>query len=161
MPSIHLTTMIHAPVEVVFDLSRSIDLHKKSMSHTKEEAVAGTTMGLINLQETVTWKARHLGKTRVLKSKITSLKAPVSFTDEMIDGDFRSLRHEHYFKPVNNGTLMIDYMHYEMPYGFIGSLVDRFYLNKYLVRLLETRNSLLKKCAESEQWRKYLSTQPV
>lgn len=161
MPSIHLTTMIHAPVEVVFDLSRSIDLHKKSMAHTKEEAVAGTTMGLINLQETVTWKARHLGKTRVLKSKITSLKAPVSFTDEMIDGDFRSLRHEHYFKPVNNGTLMIDYMHYEMPYGLIGSLVDRFYLNRYLVRLLEMRNSLLKKCAESEQWRKYLSTQPV
>lgn len=161
MSSIHLTTMIHAPIERVFDLSRSIDLHKKSMAHTREEAVAGTTMGLINLQETVTWKARHLGKTRVLRSKITSFSAPVSFTDEMVDGDFRSLKHEHYFKPVSNGTLMIDYLYYETPYGIIGRLVDKVYLYKYLVRLLENRNALLKKCAESEQWKQFLSARAV
>ena len=161
MSSIHLTTMIHAPIERVFDLCRSIDLHKKSMAHTGEEAVAGTTMGLINLQETVTWKARHLGKTRVLRSRITDLKTPVSFTDQMVDGDFRSLKHEHHFKPVSNGTLMIDYLHYEMPYGFIGRLADRFYLYNYMVRLLESRNVYLKKCAETEQWRQFLPAKAV
>src|SRR5215212_7328186 len=105
MPTIHLTTFISAPVERVFDLARSIDLHKKSMSHTKEEPVAGVTTGLVNLNDTVTWKARHLGKTRFLKSKITALEKPFSFSDEMAEGDFRALVHKHHFKQVENGTI--------------------------------------------------------
>ncbi|MES1224732.1 MAG: cell division protein, partial [Bacteroidota bacterium] len=52
MPSIHLTTFIAAPVERVFDLSRSITLHKISASHTDEKAIAGITSGLINVNET-------------------------------------------------------------------------------------------------------------
>src|ERR1035438_7376410 len=104
MPTIHLTTFIAAPIERVFDLSRSIDLHKKSMVHTNEQAVAGTTAGLIELQETVTWKAKHFFRTRVLKVKITAMDRPLSFTDEMLNGDFKSMKHEHHFKQVNNGT---------------------------------------------------------
>jgi ligand-binding SRPBCC domain-containing protein len=156
MPTIHLTTFIQAPPVRVFDLSRSIDLHKKSMAHTGEEAVGGTRMGLINLQEFVTWKAKHLGKQRILKSKITAMLSPDHFTDEMAEGDFRSLKHEHHFKPVDNGTLMIDYMHYEVPYGILGQLLDRLYLKKYLTKLLETRNTAIKKCAETEQWKQFI-----
>ena len=40
MPTITLTTIIKAPIENVFDLARSIDLHQHSMQHTKEKAVA-------------------------------------------------------------------------------------------------------------------------
>src|ERR1700744_6204572 len=105
MPTIHLTTFVAAPADRVFDLARSIDLHRKSMVHTNEEAIAGTTSGLIGLDETVTWKAKHLFKTRVLKSRITAMNKPLSFTDEMVDGDFRSLRHEHNLKKIDNGTL--------------------------------------------------------
>ena len=92
MPTIHLTTFIAAPIERVFDLSRSIDLHKKSMAHTNEQAVSGTTTGLIDLHETVTWKAKHLFKTRILKTKITGMEKPFFFTDEMMAGDFKSMK---------------------------------------------------------------------
>ncbi|MEH6514179.1 hypothetical protein [Maribacter arcticus] len=47
MPRIELRTEINAPKEIVFDLSRSIDLHKISTEHTKEEAISGKTSGLI------------------------------------------------------------------------------------------------------------------
>jgi ligand-binding SRPBCC domain-containing protein len=157
MPTIHITTFIQGPPDRVFDLARSIDLHKKSMAHTKEEAVGGTRMGLINLQETVTWKARHLGKTRILKSKITEMKKPDHFTDEMMKGDFRSLKHEHHFKAIENGTLMIDYFHYEIPYGILGKFLDGIYLKKYLTKLIETRNLAIKKYAESDQWSRVLN----
>ena len=60
MPTIHLTTFIAAPYNVVFDLSRHIGLHKESMSAYKEEAVAGTRFGLIEKEETVTWKRRYV-----------------------------------------------------------------------------------------------------
>ena len=158
MPTIHLTTFISAPVDRVFDLARSIDLHKKSMTHTKEEPVAGVMSGLINLNETVTWKARHLGKTRFLKSRITALEKPTLFSDEMAEGDFRKLVHEHHFKQVENGTIMIDIMKFEAPYGPAGRLFSKLYLTNYLRRLLERRNQVIKEYAETDKWRHVLNT---
>ncbi len=156
MPTIHLTTFVNAPLEKVFDLVRSIDILKKAMTDPQVEAVAGTITGLINLGESVTWRGRYLGKTRVLRSRITSLSRPANFTAEMSDGDFRSLKHEHFFKQVENGTLIIDYMHYELPYGFLGRMADRLFINKYLNRLIENRNDNLKKIAETGRFDQYL-----
>ncbi|HZE85459.1 MAG TPA: SRPBCC family protein [Puia sp.] len=153
MPTIHLTTFIAAPADRVFDLCRSIDLHRKTMAHTREEAIAGTTNGLIGLDETVTWKARHLLKTRILKSKITAMDRPRSFTDEMVNGDFKSLKHEHHFKPVNNGTLIIDLFHFEAPYGTLGKWFNSLYLTGYLKKQLEQRNNMIREYAESEKWK--------
>jgi ligand-binding SRPBCC domain-containing protein len=153
MPTIHLTTVIHAPVERVFDLSRSITLHKRSMAHVKEEAIKGRLNGLIANNETVTWRARHLGKTRELTSRITDMRSPEYFCDEMEQGDFTFLRHEHHFKPIENGTVAIDIMEFGTPYGMFGRLLERFYLKRYMSRLLELRNQTIKEYAESEKWR--------
>lgn len=157
MPTIHLTTFIAAPAERVFDLARNIDLHKKSMAHTGEDAIAGTVTGLINAGETVTWKAKHLGKNRVLRSKITDMKPPHSFVDEMVEGDFRSMKHEHHFKPVANGTFMIDILVFESPWGGIGRLVNRFFLTRYMYKMLEQRNKIIKEYAESDKWKHVLN----
>ena len=86
MPVIKLSTIIKADIQIVFDLSRSIDLHKISTDKTNEEAIAGVTNGLIGLDETVTWRAKHLGVTQTLQSKITSFKPPYYFVDEMLKG---------------------------------------------------------------------------
>ena len=153
MPTIHLTTFIAAPVERVFDLSRSIDVHRKSLAHTNEQAIAGTVSGLIKQDETVTWKAKHLGKTRMLKVKISSMQTPQSFTDEMVDGDFKQMKHEHHFKPIQNGTLMIDLFSFESPYGTAGKIADFFFLKRYLRKLLERRNLVIKEYAETDKWK--------
>ena len=68
MPKINLTTTIDAPIERVFDLARSIDLHKLSTKKTNEEAVNGKTSGLIELGETVTWRAKHFNVYQKLKN---------------------------------------------------------------------------------------------
>src|SRR5215207_9481754 len=108
MPFIHLTTFIAAPQERVFDLSRSVRLHKQSMTKYQESIIDGVMTGLMNEGETVTWKAKHLFKERILKVKITSMQRPDYFTDEQVEGDFVQMKHEHYFKPIENGTIMID-----------------------------------------------------
>ena len=59
MPIIRLETSINADQQAVFDLARSIDLHQISTAHTNERAVAGKTSGLLELNESVTWEARH------------------------------------------------------------------------------------------------------
>ena len=156
MSTIHLTTFIAAPVDVVFDLSRNIDLHKKSMSRYHEQAVAGIRFGLIEKEDTVTWKAKHLFKTRLMRVKITDMQRPDSFTDEQLEGDFKMMKHEHYFKPCDNGTIMIDLLRYELPYGAFGKLFDKVYLSRYMNKLLQQRNKTIKEFAESDKWKMLL-----
>ena len=158
MPTIHLTTFVAAPSGRVFDLSRSIELHKKSMAKSNEKVVSGISSGLIELDETVTWQAKHLFKNRFLKSKITAMKKPFSFTDEMVTGDFKSMKHEHHFKQIENGTLMIDILNFESPYGSLGKISNKIFLTNYLKKLLEQRNEAIKLYAESEKWKFILNS---
>lgn len=157
MPTIHLTTFIAAAPEVVFDLSRSVDIHKKSMENHKEEAVAGTRYGLMEKEDTVTWKAKHILKTRVLRVKITGMTKAEKFTDEQVEGDFKLMRHEHFFKPCENGTIMIDLFHFESPYGMIGRFFNIIFFTRYMKKLLEHRNNLIKEIAETGKWRQLLA----
>ena len=156
MPTIHLTTFIAAPVDVVFDLSRNIELHKQSMRAYKEEAVSGTRFGLVERADTITWRAKHLFKERILKVKITDMKKPEQFTDEQVKGDFKMMKHEHHFKPCDNGTIQIDLLRYEVPYGILGRLFDKIYLVRYMTKLLQLRNKTIKEFAEIEKWKKLL-----
>jgi ligand-binding SRPBCC domain-containing protein len=156
MPTIHLTTFIAAPAQVVFDLSRNIDLHKESMSSFKEEAVAGTRFGLIEKDETVTWKAKHFFKTRLLRVKVTEMKQNEMFVDEQAQGDFKMMKHEHHFKQCDNGTILIDLFHFESPYGVFGRWLNSLYLVKYMKKRLEQRNKMIKEFAESDKWKKLL-----
>jgi ligand-binding SRPBCC domain-containing protein len=155
MPFIHLTTFIAAPADRVFDLSRSVALHKRSMDKYGEQAINGKTSGLMDLGDTVTWKAKHVYKERVMAVKITSMQRPFSFTDEQIKGDFKLMKHEHFFKPVDNGTIMIDHFHFEIASPF-AKWINAFYLTDYMTRLLEERNAHLKSVAEGAQWQPLL-----
>jgi len=156
MPTIHLTTFIAAPIDVVFDLSRNVDLHKKAMAHFKEEAVAGTRFGLMEKEDTVTWKAKHFFKTRWLRVRITSMKKPHHFVDEQVKGDFKMMKHEHHFKPCENGTIVIDVFQFETPYGILGQWFNNFYLTKYIKNMLTHRNKVIKEYAESPKWKRLL-----
>jgi ligand-binding SRPBCC domain-containing protein len=156
MPTIHLTTFIAAPSQVVFDLSRHIGLHKESMANYKEEAVAGTRFGLIENEETVTWKAKHLLKNRLLRVKVSGMKKPETFISEQVEGDFKMMKHEHHFKPCDNGTILIDLFHFESPYGMLGNWLNSLYLTRYMKRLLEQRNKTIKEFDESDKWKKLL-----
>lgn len=157
MPYIHLTTFIAAPHDRVFDLSRSVRLHKESMERYKETAIEGTMSGMMELGDTVTWKARHFFKDRILKIKITGYKKPDYFIDEQVHGDFSMLKHEHYFKPIQNGTLMIDQFHYETGRGVLGKVLNRLYLEQYMTRLLNERNEMIKRLAEGNQWQQFIN----
>lgn len=133
-------------------------MHIISTAKSGEEAIAGVTKGLINLNETVTWQARHLFKKRQFTSKITAMEIPSSFTDTMIEGDFKSFYHEHFFKPVKNGTIMIDKVFFEAPYGRFGDFVSKIWIKRYLEQLLFKRNNVIKQYSESDQWKSTLKT---
>ncbi len=156
MPLVYLETVIHAAPQLVFDLSRSVDLHKASMTHHQEEIIAGIRDGLMENGDTVTWRARHFWKSRTLKVAITEMEPPHFFIDEMIAGDFTMMRHQHEFQQRPDGTGMVDRFRFETPYGLFGQLINRLFLKNYMTRLLQKRNTEIKRAAETNLWKQYL-----
>jgi ligand-binding SRPBCC domain-containing protein len=157
MTKIQLETLIQAPIERVFDLSRSIDLHKLSTKGTKEEAIAGRTKGLIEIDETVTWRARHFGVYQNLTVKVTKMDRPYLFSDKMINGAFSSMEHNHIFERMGTGTKMTDVFEFSSPLGILGRLANFLFLKKYMTRFLINKNRELKNVAEGEAWKQILT----
>ncbi len=150
MTTINLTTKIKAPKQIVFDASRNINIHKQSASKSKEKAIAGVTCGLINLNETVTWRGKHFGFYLTHKSRITGMNFYDYFVDEMEEGKFKSFRHEHFFEEENGVTIMKDKLQYETPLGIFGKLFDILFLEKHLTNFLLERNKVLREVSEKE-----------
>ena len=148
MALIKLETRIYAPIETCFDISRNIDIHIESTKHTGETAIAGKTSGLIGLGESVTWRAKHLGIWQTLTTKITSYTYPTYFVDEMTQGAFTHMKHEHLFETNEDYTLMIDVFQFKSPLGVIGKIFNTLYLTHYMRELLQHRNAVIKREAE-------------
>jgi ligand-binding SRPBCC domain-containing protein len=146
---IRLQTYIDAPIERCFDLALSVDLHRHSVAHTRERPIAGVTSGMMRLGDCVTWEAVHFGIRQHLTSKITAYERPYRFTDEMVRGAFRELRHVHEFLPQPPGVLMIDHFWFRAPLGPLGWVAERLVLTHYMTGLLLTRNRYLKRVAEA------------
>ena len=56
---------------------------------------------------------------------------------------------------------MRDRFEYWAPLGLLGRFAERLFLTRYMRRFLEERNAILKRVAESEEWRKYLPDEPI
>lgn len=148
MTAIHLTTLIHAPIKACFDAARSVDAHLSSAAGTNEKVVAGRMIGLFESGDVVTWEARHLGIRQRLTVEIGRMTEPTYFEDKMLKGAFKSMRHEHHFVEENGSTVMTDVFEYEAPFGILGILFDKLYLEKYMRKFLQKRNLHLKQLLE-------------
>ena len=149
MPIITLETEIAAPVETVFDLCRSVDLHVESTSQTNEKIVAGRESGLIELGETVTWEATHFFVRQRLTVCIEQFDRPFHFRDTMVSGAFARFDHDHFFEPCDAGTKATDFFDFTSPYGLLGHLANWLFVTRHMRNLLIRRNQLIKTVAET------------
>jgi ligand-binding SRPBCC domain-containing protein len=157
MSKIHITTFIAAPIERVFDLSRHLALYKFLFQNRNEKFSAATGSNLIAKNETMSINVKHAGKTRVSLLKITEFMKPLAFTEEQVKGDLENFKHEHHFRQIENGTIIIDILDFGRPRDLIGKLLGKVYLKKYLEQLVMKRNEVIRSYAETEKWRAVLS----
>ena len=80
---------------------------------------------------------------------ITAMESPYSFTDEMITGPFKSMKHQHLFARENGQTIMKDIFQFESPFGFVGRSVNNLFLKNYMKNLLISRNKVIKSHIET------------
>lgn len=156
METIRLATWINAPVERCFLLSLNIDLHVASARLSQEKAIAGVTEGLIGEGETVTFQGRHLGMRWRHTSRIEMLRPHSYFRDVMTAGSFQRFEHDHHFAVMDDGTRMRDEIRFSARWGPLGRLATKMFVRRHLTAFLIERNAVIKRVAESEEWRKYL-----
>ncbi|KJD33196.1 hypothetical protein PW52_14825 [Tamlana sedimentorum] len=149
MPCIEVKTEIDADIEKCFDLARDVTFYQSTLKNPTEMAIGGKVSGLVQKGDFTLWETRHLYIHQHLTLKVTEFESPVLFVDEMIEGSFKSYKHQHIFKELQNKTLMIDRFYFESPYGVIGKLYDTFILKKHIKNLLVFRNAALKEKAEA------------
>jgi ligand-binding SRPBCC domain-containing protein len=149
LPTISIETIIAAPIERCFDLARSVEAHVETSHFTDERVVApGRLSGLLDLNDTITFEAVHLGIRQRLTVRIVEMERPIRFVDEQVRGAFAALRHLHEFSAASGGTLMRDTITWKSPLGPLGGFVDRLFLRRYLTFFLRRKQALLKKLAE-------------
>lgn len=157
MPTITTTIEIRSPIHRCFDLARSIDFHTFSMAASGERAISGVTHGLIGEGQEVTWRARHLGVTRELTSRVTRCDRPYLFIDEQVRGAYKRFRHEHRFESLSpDRTLATDVFTFESPLGLLGRGVNALFLTRYMTDLLRGHAANLAAALESEAWRQFV-----
>lgn len=81
---------------------------------------------------------------------------PEMYIEVQLQGDLVAWRHEHHFKAIDNGMLMIDLLNFETPYGIAGHWFNRLYFTGYMESLIHRKNDLIKRYAESDRWKKLL-----
>jgi ligand-binding SRPBCC domain-containing protein len=149
MTRIETSVELNVPIATAFDAERNISLHTLTQKHRDERAVAGVTSGLIELGQEVEWEAIHLGLRRRLRVRITHMRKPIYFRDEMVLGAFQSFAHEHYFSEAGfNKTIKKDILIFSAPFGIFGRIVEKFFLADYMRRFLEKKNIELKRLLE-------------
>ena len=159
MTTIDTITVIRAPLERVFDLARSVEVHLAGNLHCGEQAVAsgGITSGLVGLGEAVTWRAKHFGVWHQLTSRVKKMDRPTFFQDVQIRGIFREMRHDHFFRSIAPAeTEMRDVFTFAAPLPILGRLAEPLFLQRYMRKLLDERNAAIQQIAESDDWRRYL-----
>jgi ligand-binding SRPBCC domain-containing protein len=114
------------------------------MKETNEKAVGGRTSGQIKLNESVIWNAKHFGFNFSMTVQITDLLSPLHFTDEMIKGPFKYFRHQHLFEKTHEGTMITDLFDFQSPFGMLGRIADKVFLERYMRKLLAKRNCAIK-----------------
>jgi ligand-binding SRPBCC domain-containing protein len=87
---------------------------------------------------------------------MTEFDRPNHFQDRMLEGAFRQMTHDHSFEVRGETTVMIDRFEFSSPLGFLGRIANRVFIESYMRRFIVKRNMILKRTAESDDWKKYL-----
>lgn len=72
-------------------------------------------------------------------TEITHVEPLKYFVDEQRKGPYKLWHHQHHFKAIEGGTEMIDLVHYRLPFGLVGSVVNSLVVKEELEKIFSYR----------------------
>ena len=76
-------------------------------------------------------------------TEITQVIRNNYFIDEQRFGPYSFWHHKHFIKEIDNGILMDDVIHYKIPFGFIGKILNKVYVQNKLNKIFKYRENKL------------------
>jgi len=76
-------------------------------------------------------------------TEITHVEDRKMFVDEQRFGPYSFWHHQHIFKEVDGGVLMTDILHYRVPLGIVGKLVNALVIERKVQGIFEYRFKVL------------------
>jgi ligand-binding SRPBCC domain-containing protein len=77
-------------------------------------------------------------------TEITHVVERRLFVDEQRSGPYRFWHHQHHFREVDGGVEASDIVHYALPFGILGDLVQRFSVRRQLDEIFDFRLSMMR-----------------
>jgi ligand-binding SRPBCC domain-containing protein len=72
-------------------------------------------------------------------TEITQVKDKEYFVDEQRTGPYKMWHHTHFFRAINGGVEMTDIVHYQLPLGFLGRIVNTLFVKNQLSEIYDFR----------------------
>lgn len=72
-------------------------------------------------------------------TEITHVENGYYFVDEQRYGPYSFWHHKHFIKKVDDGVEMTDIIHYKLPMGFVGRLVNALFVKRQLAKIFKYR----------------------
>ncbi len=76
-------------------------------------------------------------------TEITHVEEQRMFVDEQRFGTYSFWHHQHIFEPIEGGVLMTDILHYKVPFGIVGNLVNALVVRNKVNSIFEYRTQML------------------
>ncbi|MGB5867354.1 MAG: SRPBCC family protein [Arcobacteraceae bacterium] len=148
MKTIIKTTYINCPIDKLFDF------HLDSNNITKITP-ANIKVELLN-SDTKTFEGKIV-KIKTTKFfiptywevKIEKLEKPNILIDVAVKSPFKSWKHQHVFTKKGNVSELKDIIEYELPFGFLGKIIEPF-IEYDITKMFDYRHIQTKKILESK-----------
>ena len=148
MADLEVTTTLPCGIERAYDLLTSVSTHERAMERYGETVVHAPPDDTLVEGDRITRRTSHFGMSLTRTTAIVAATPPLSFREEQVDGPFASFSHVHEFERIDDDhTLVDDQIDYELPWGPLGTLLDRVYVEGYLRRVVRERNRKLERLA--------------
>ena len=105
--------------------------------------VVSSTDASVRRGTEIEYRLRWQGFPMKWRSRISEYLDGVCFSDEMLEGPYRSWRHRHLFKEVSDGIEVVDSVKYELPLGVVGRFVHRALVRSQLEAIFDYRRQAI------------------
>jgi len=83
-------------------------------------------------------------------TEITHISDKNYFVDEQRFGPYSFWHHKHFIKEVEGGIEMSDIVYYKLPFGFLGRIINIFFVKKQLKEIFDYRHQKIEELFNSK-----------
>lgn len=148
MPTFERSIEIDAPIQSVYEFHLDTRNAARIASDGQEfVSIIGEFPLVVGGEVELNVKMKPLPGVQNWRVRVTELAEPTLVVDELLKGPFAKFRHEHRFAPTaSGGTLLTDYIEWELPGGPAGRLVApiaaKFMQKSFVERQVTTKRIL-------------------